>query len=399
MAVGSIRERNGRFYIRTRVQVIDPDTGEIRWQQVEKAAGKSRRQAEKTLRGLQTTVDEGSYVPSSMTVLELGRKWLREHVQPNLKPGAAANYKGTFYRHVAPSLGAVRVDDCKPQMVKALLGRKRAEGLSEETVAKIRRHMHAMFAFAQDAGLLTVNPASAPRKRGQKQRRRARGTALSPAQIARFLNECSPTVAVVLHGRARHRPAPRRDDRAAAGRRGPARARARCAAQHRRVRRPEESDEDEIADDEDRGGGEARTDPRWRSGGVGSGAQRTAVDTRDEAPVFATVERKRGRDGVVRPTGRPLSPRMVTRVFRRYADRAGLPKTIRLHDLRHTAITNAISQGEDIMLVAAFAGHAKTSTTVTSTPPAAEAGARGGAQDALGVRCRDARRTHGRRSP
>jgi hypothetical protein len=27
------------------------------------------------------------------------------------------------------------------------------------------------------------------------------------------------------------------------------------------------------------------------------------------------------------------------------------------------AITNAISQGEDIMLVAAFAGHAKTSTT------------------------------------
>ena len=54
---------------------------------------------------------------------------------------------------------------------------------------------------------------------------------------------------------------------------------------------------------------------------------------------------------------------MVTRVFRRSADLAGLPETIRLHDLRHTAITSAISQGEDIMLVAAFAGHAKTSTT------------------------------------
>jgi integrase len=55
---------------------------------------------------------------------------------------------------------------------------------------------------------------------------------------------------------------------------------------------------------------------------------------------------------------------MVTRVFRRSADLAGLPETIRLHDLRHTAITSAISQGEDIMLVAAFAGHARTSTTV-----------------------------------
>lgn len=38
MAAGSIRERNGRFYVRTRVQVIDPETGEVRWKQVEKAA-------------------------------------------------------------------------------------------------------------------------------------------------------------------------------------------------------------------------------------------------------------------------------------------------------------------------------------------------------------------------
>lgn len=90
----------------------------------------------------------------------------------------------------------------------------------------------------------------------------------------------------------------------------------------------------------------------------------TAADTSDDTPVFVTVERKRGRDGVVRPVGRPLSPRMVTRVFRRYADRANLPANVRLHDLRHTAITNAIAQGEDILLVAAFAGHAKTSTTV-----------------------------------
>jgi integrase len=364
MAVGSIRERNGRFYIRTRVQVIDSATGEIRWQQVEKAAGKSRRQAEKTLRELQTAVDEGSYVPSSMTVLELGRKWLREHVQPNLKPSAAANYKGTFYRHVVPSLGAIRVDDCKPQMVKALLGRKRAEGLSDETVAKIRRHMHAMFAFAQDAGLLTVNPASAPRKRGQKRRRRARGTALSPAQIARFLKECSPrwrsffTVALDTGLRRGEMIGLQRRDVA-------------LLERVIYVRRsigayddPEESDYDEDAL-------RTKTEAGERLVPVLDGAQEAleavltaAVDKRDEAPVFATVECKRGRDGVMRPTGRPLSPRMVTRVFRRYADRAGLPKTIRLHDLRHTAITNAISQGEDIMLVSAFAGHAKTSTTV-----------------------------------
>jgi integrase len=94
------------------------------------------------------------------------------------------------------------------------------------------------------------------------------------------------------------------------------------------------------------------------------GLYAAAKDTRDDAPVFATIERKGGRDGVMRPTGRPLSPRMVSKVFRKYADAAELPATIRLHDLRHTAITNAIGQGEDILLVAAFAGHANTSTTV-----------------------------------
>jgi integrase len=363
MAAGSIRERGGRFYVRTRVQAIDPETGEVRWKQVEKAAGSSKRQAQKIVKELQRDVDEGLYVPSTFTVLELGRRWLREHVQPNLKPGAAANYKSTFYKHVAPTLGAVRVDDCKPQMVKALLGRKRAEGLSEETVAKIRRHMHAMFAFAQDEGLLTVNPASAPRKRGQKQRKRARGTALSPAQVARFLAVCPPrwrrffTVVLDTGLRRGEMIGLRRED----------------VALLERVLYVKRSigaydDPEDSADEDDL---TTKTEAGERLVPILDGAQAAleevlaeAEDMRGEAPVFATVERKRGRDGVIRPTGRPLSPRMVTRVFRRYADRAGLPKTIRLHDLRHTAITNAISQGEDIMLVAAFAGHAKTSTTV-----------------------------------
>lgn len=366
MAAGSIRERGGRFYIRTRVQVIDPETGKVRWKQVEKAAGSSKRQAQKVLRSLQVDVDDGRYVPSAMTVLELGRKWLREHVQPNLKPSAAANYKGTFYKHVAPTLGAVRVDDCKPAMVKALLGRKRAEGLSEETVAKIRRHIHAMFAFAQDAGLVTVNPASAPRKRGQKQRRRARGTALTPTQVSRFLDECSPRwrlfFTVALDSGLRR-------GELVGLRWGDVDLLDRVLYVRRSIGNYD--DPEDMGEGEDGGTLTTKTEAGERLVPILDGAQAAleaiyagAEDTNDDAPVFATVERKRGRDGVQRPAGRPLSPRMVTRVFRRYAERAGLPDTVRMHDLRHTAITNAISQGEDILLVAAFAGHAKTSTTV-----------------------------------
>jgi integrase len=364
MAAGSIRERDGRYYVRTRIQIIDPETGEAHWKQIEKAAGKSKRAAQALLKELQVDVDNGRYVPSNITVLELGQRWLREHVQAELKPGATVAYKQTFYKHVAPALGQMRVDDVKPQMVQALLGRKRAEGLSDETVTKIRRHMHAMFAFAQDASLVVVNPASAPRKRGRRVRRHARGTRLSPAQIKKFLDACSPrwrlffTVALDTGLRRGELIGLQWGD----------------VALHERIVHVRRSigayDDPDVVLDGDLAL-TTKTEAGERLVPLLDGAQaaleelfRGAQDTSDTAPVFVTIESGRGRDGVTRPTGRPLNPRMVTKVFRRYADRAGLPSTMRLHDLRHTAITNAISQGEDILLVAAFAGHAKTSTTV-----------------------------------
>jgi integrase len=89
-----------------------------------------------------------------------------------------------------------------------------------------------------------------------------------------------------------------------------------------------------------------------------------ATDVSDGSPVFTAVTARPGDTGVGTGPARPLDPRMVTRVFRRYAERAGLPASIRLHDLRHTAITNAIEQREDVLMVSAFAGHAHPSTTV-----------------------------------
>ena len=363
MPAGCIRERNGRFYVRTRALVIDPRDGSSRWRHIEKAAGTSRRKAERMLRSIQDDLDDGRYVPSSLTVLQLGNRWLSEHVQPNLKPATAANYRETLYQHIAPALGHTRLDDLHSQMIRSLLGRKRAEGLSEETVAKIRRHLHAMLAFAQDAGLLSVNPAENARARGgHKVRRRARGTQLTPVQVKRFLQECSPrwraffTVAIDTGLRRGELIGLRWED-------------IDLLQRILHVRRsisaydtPDAVRQDSLT---------TKTEAGQRLVPILDGAQATleelytrAQDKSEGAPVFATIERKRGRDGILRPAGRPLNPRMVTRVFRRYAERAGLPCTIRLHDLRHTAITNAISQGEDILLIAAFAGHAKTSTTV-----------------------------------
>jgi integrase len=370
MASGCIRERNGRFYVRTRVLAVDAQTGDARWKQVEKAAGSSRRRAQQMLRGLQADVEDGRFVPSGMSVLELGQKWLSEHVQPNLKPGTAASYRGTFYLHIAPALGNVRIDDCGPQMIRAMLGRMRSQGLSEQGVAKIRRQMHAMFAFAQDAGLVTVNPADAARARGRKPaRRKARGTELSPVQVRRFLAECSsrwrPFFTIALDTGLRR-------GELIGLQWGDVDLLERILYVRRSISAYDDPDAPADEPQDERESALAtKTEAGQRLVPILDGAQAAleelfagAEDTSEHAHVFATVERKRGRDGALRPTGRPLCPRMVSRVFRRYADRAGLPASLRLHDLRHTAITNAIGQGEDVLLVAAFAGHAKTSTTV-----------------------------------
>jgi integrase len=270
--------------------------------------------------------------------------------------------------HVAPILGNVRVDDCSTQTIRSLLARKRAEGVSEGSLMKIRRHLHAMFAFAQDAGLMVVNPADVARARagnGGRRAVRARGTQLGPAQVARFLQECSarwrPFFVVALDSGLRR-------GELIGLRWGDVDLLARIIHVRRSIGPHDDPDaESELAGEELT----TKTAAGRRLVPLLDGAQQAledlyarAPDKSDGAPVFATVERGVGRDGVRRPVGRPLSPRMVSRVFRRYADRAGLPESVRLHDLRHTAITNAIGQGEDILLVAAFAGHAKTSTTV-----------------------------------
>jgi integrase len=277
-------------------------------------------------------------------VLELGQRWLKEHGQPNLKPGAAVDYRSVFYRPIAPELGPVRVDECRPETIKRLLGRKRESGLSEGTVGKIRRHPHAIFAFAQEERLVAVNPATALRQRSVGQRRKVPGTALTPMQVTRFLEECSPrwrsffTVALDTGLRRGELIGLRWDD-------------VDLLERVLHVRRS-------IGTYDDPEDATTKTEAGERVVPILDGAKDAletlyteAEDKRDEAPVFAA------RSG-------PLNPRWVTRVFKTYAERAELPEKLRLHDLRHTAITNAIEQGEDILLISAFAGHAKTSTTL-----------------------------------
>ena len=63
------------------------------------------------------------------------------------------------------------------------------------------------------------------------------------------------------------------------------------------------------------------------------------------------------------PIGEPLYPERVSRSFRELADKLDLP-AIRLHDLRHTWATLALSAGIHPKVVQERLGHANVSITL-----------------------------------
>jgi integrase len=63
-----------------------------------------------------------------------------------------------------------------------------------------------------------------------------------------------------------------------------------------------------------------------------------------------------------RENGTALHPNVVTHVFIRLAAAAGLPR-IRLHDIRHSAVTAMLRSGVSVKAVSERVGHASTAFT------------------------------------
>ena len=61
--------------------------------------------------------------------------------------------------------------------------------------------------------------------------------------------------------------------------------------------------------------------------------------------------------------GGRLSSRAVDMIVRRFGEEANLEKPVSAHVLRHTAMTNLVRAGNDLVMVAEIAGHKRLETT------------------------------------
>jgi integrase len=189
---GHIRQRSaGSFELRYDFG-IDPATGKRRVATV--TVRGDRKAAEKELRRLLRTVDDGSHVdPSHITVREWLQTWL-ETVRSEITPKTAERYGEICRNFLMPALGNMGLTRLAPTQIQAAYnawaigGRRdgKAGGLSPQTRRHIHRVLRTALARAVEQQLIGRNPADVFKKRLPKVERRELVT-LTADQSARLL--------------------------------------------------------------------------------------------------------------------------------------------------------------------------------------------------------------------
>jgi integrase len=312
---------------------------------------KTKREAQNHLTGVLHAVKTGTYVgPDRQTFSAVFDDWLFS-VSARLRPTTVDKYRRDFNRYVRPKLGSTPLQSLTALHIDRLYGELLA-ALSPTSVSHVHALTHKVLADAVRKGLLARNIAEAasppkPPKPGERHY-----TIWSRDQLGIFLRSVEGDRLYALW----------RLYAVTGCRRGEA-----LAA---------------TWDDIDLDAG------RWvirRALGVLNGSPvfgltktgRVRTVRLDAATVAALrthrkaqlEERLRAGSayqdyGLVfcKEDGTHLHPNIVTRVFGRVAAQAGLPR-IRLHDVRHSAITAMLDQGVHVKVVAERVGHASTSFT------------------------------------
>jgi integrase len=338
----------------------DPLTGERR--QVSKGGFASEREAWAACRSAIQAVETGVHVRPSKRQLGdfLTDEWLpaMKHV---IKPTTLASYEDYARAYVVPVLGNVRLQEqlTAPRLAAfydhlLTKGRtKRVGGLSPKTVRNVHVMLRKALADAVAWGFVTGNPAE--RVRPPRIPRRPPAV-WAPESVARFLTLAEDDRFFALYLLAATTGMRRAE---LCGLRWPAVDLDRgtlSVSTTRVVVRGHAQDSDDTKSE--RGRRLLALDPITVDG---LWAQRDRQD--EERPAFGTGY---GETDLVFTweDGRPVHPDVIRQRFNRLVTRLKLPP-IRLHDLRHSYASAALSAGIHPKVVSERLGHASVAFTLT----------------------------------
>src|SRR6266540_7568612 len=352
--MASIRRRKNR---RAKPWVVDAfdATGQRR-----RVAARTREEAETIRAKLVQEAQQAAPVieDRDITLDAYADRWL-DQIASSVDPRTAASYGATLRLHIRPVFGKMLLRALHRGHIKALLARKRAQGLSKNGVRLIRATLSVMLSDAIDDMIVVANAALGINRKGRKTPdsmsladRKKNVKAMTYEQLATFLAvsaarcSCRNAVYFLLVADAGLRP-------------GEA-----CAIQW---------------PDFDLAGQTLRIERAVTDSGrikeIKTGEAREVDLTPRLAAALASFQAEleaealvAGRDGIApwvfaTRAGTPPRPHRAAKTFKKVLKAAGLPH-FRLYDLRHTYASHLIAQRADIGYVARQLGHAKMTTTL-----------------------------------
>jgi integrase len=128
-------------------------------------------------------------------------RWLQQ-IATTVAPRTFESYSESYRRYVGPALGKMKVRAIHRGHIKALLTKKRAEGLSNNSVRLIRATVSVLLGDAADDALLQTNPAVGIGRRGRKSPTRLRSPIVrrpsGPCFLSMVGSRCQQRDAVLL---------------------------------------------------------------------------------------------------------------------------------------------------------------------------------------------------------
>ncbi|MGH2450898.1 MAG: tyrosine-type recombinase/integrase [Candidatus Limnocylindria bacterium] len=307
--------------------------GRVRW---EKCASYEAAVARRAEVELEQAHSGGTWEPPArVTLSDAAEAWYERRAQA-LRPQTLANHRSALDVHILPALGHRPTASVRPSDVEALRASLAARGYGANTISNIVGVLRQVLAELVADRQLPSNPAAAElRPRGKRPGQAPRRIVVpSHEEVDKLLAAASPAARPAL------------ELAAATG-----------------LRRSEllaltwadvdfEARELHVR--------AAKTAAGERAVPLFGSARRLLLEVKAASPY------KRP-DDLVFPTidGTPESPAgWARREYLGARERAGLRDTLRLHDLRHYAVSRLIEQGANILLVSKIAGHARASVTL-----------------------------------
>jgi integrase len=315
--------------------------------------GKTRREVDEKLTAAKADRDRGLlFDADSLTVGRYLERWLADSVRDTVKAITYETYERLIRLHLAPTLGRLKLKNLTPTHVRGLYREKLDSGLSPSSVQRIHALLHKALTQAVNDGLIPRN-ATDPVKPPRPSRNEMK--TLTPEQAHVFLEAAKNDRLRALYIVAIHTGLRQGelfgiswDDvdleagtlsvhRTLSGAKGGPKFTTPKNNKTRRVRLTPQAAE-ALRDHRKR-----QLEERMRLAGL----------WQDHGLVFCST------------VGTPLSRHNVyNRSFKPLLERAGLPYSLRFHDLRHTFATLMASSGGHAKVVQEMLGHASINITL-----------------------------------